>query len=409
MKALLISIGTAGDVFPFIALGKALQNRGNLVQLASHGEYRDVAESAGLTFRELHGTKALRGSVELYHPVRAIERIAKDLLLPALQPVYDLVAGLERGQWTVISHFFCYGARLSQEVHGTSLVTAVVNPFAIRSADSMPVFPKLRWLCSAPLFLRRAFFSMTSRAWDKQLAQGLNAYRTTLGLPPVMDIFYEWALSPRRVIGLFPEWFAPKAADWPAAFVHGGFPHLDQANGQRLPADLNWSDRPRVVFAAGSSGLAAESFFDHAIEASRGSHWQSLLLTGFVNGRKRDLPANVQRRPFIPFSAVLPQSDLFVHHGGLGSASAAMRAGVPQLVIPFGHDQFDTADRVVRLGVGQTLQARQQSSAIADAVTRLLNDRSIHERAREIARRMQSNASSDFACRLIEGGEPATS
>src|SRR4051794_13300375 len=238
MNAMLIAIGSSGDVFPFIGLGRALQRRGHVVHVASHSSYREFIERAGLTFRELAGVSPLSGSADVYHPVRAVERIAKDLILPSISPVYNLVTSLAQDEWTVVAHFFCYGARLAQERNGTPLTTAVVNPFAIRSAEKMPIFPKLGLLRWAPVVIRRAFLSTSSALWDRQLGPGLNAYRATLGLLPVRDIFYGWSLSPQRVVGMFPEWFAPKAADWPEAFVYGGFTVFDQGAGQALPLEL---------------------------------------------------------------------------------------------------------------------------------------------------------------------------
>ncbi len=48
--------------------------------------------------------------------------------------------------------------------------------------------------------------------------------------------------------------------------------------------------------------------------------------------------------------ALVPRLAALVHHGGIGTTAQAMRAGVPQLITPFAHDQFDNAARVERLG-----------------------------------------------------------
>ena len=133
MNVMLIAIGSAGDVFPFIGLGRALQQRGHVVHVASHSSYREFIEGAGLTFRELAGVSALCGSADVYHPVRAVERIAKDLILPSIAPVYDLVTSLEKERWTVIAHFFCYGARIAQERNGSALTrpSSTLSRFAV--------------------------------------------------------------------------------------------------------------------------------------------------------------------------------------------------------------------------------------------------------------------------------------
>ena len=53
-----------------------------------------------------------------------------------------------------------------------------------------------------------------------------------------------------------------------------------------------------------------------------------------------------------------------VHHGGIGTCAQALRAGIPQLVLPWGVDQFDNALRLKKLGVarvGNYLTARAGS------------------------------------------------
>jgi UDP:flavonoid glycosyltransferase YjiC (YdhE family) len=221
-------------------------------------------------------------------------------------------------------------------------------------------------------------------------------------MPPVRDIFYQWSLSPDRVIGLFPDWFAPRYADWPLAFLHGGFVRFEAEGGQSVPPELNRSADPLVVFTAGSAGAEARSFFAAAVAASRGQRWRSLLLTGFDNHLEGALPENVSCHPFIPLSVILPKSRLLVHHGGLGSASAALMAGIPQLVVPFGHDHFDNADRVKRLGVGREFRAKALKTKLTDAIMEMLRDETLHQRAIEISHRFPSDRSLSSLCAMIE-------
>ena len=60
--------------------------------------------------------------------------------------------------------------------------------------------------------------------------------------------------------------------------------------------------------------------------------------------------------PYAPFSALMPRLRALVHHGGIGTSAQALAAGIPQLVVPFAHDQFDNAARLRRLGVADTLR-----------------------------------------------------
>lgn len=407
MRFFLIAVGTSGDVFPFIGLGRELQERGHVVHMACPANFRSAIEGAGLTFRELPGAIAKPISANSYKPVNSIEEAAKGLLLPLLQPVYEMVSSLKPREWIVIAHPLCFGARLSQERNGTSVITAVVSPFMIRSLERVPVLPGMRWLRWAPMAVQRVFLRGAARLWDKQLGPGLNAYRQTLGLAPVRDIFYGWAFSPEGVVGLFPEWFSPRASDWPPKFVYGGFTTYDRATSQALPADLELSGRPLVVFAAGSSGSAGKAFFSAAVKTAAGQAWDAVLLTGTGNSWEGDLPPNVRQYSFIPLSVLLPKSRLLVHHGGLGSASLAFEAGVPQLVLPFGHDQFDNAHQLERLQVGRALYGRGVYDRLPGIISKILRDPRIAKRAEDLARVMNSDRSLDALCAMLETTEPA--
>ena len=64
-------------------------------------------------------------------------------------------------------------------------------------------------------------------------------------------------------------------------------------------------------------------------------------------------------QPYAPFDVLLPRVALLVHHGGIGTTAEALRAGVPQLVLPFAFDQFDNGRRVQQMGAGSVLPAAQ--------------------------------------------------
>jgi len=88
-----------------------------------------------------------------------------------------------------------------------------------------------------------------------------------------------------------------------------------------------------------------------------------------------DLPENVHVERFVAQSAVLPLVDLIVHHGGTGTVLGALEAGLPQLLLPQGADQFLNAGILRAAGAGRALtNDEQQPGAIGDAVQAMLGD-----------------------------------
>lgn len=88
-----------------------------------------------------------------------------------------------------------------------------------------------------------------------------------------------------------------------------------------------------------------------------------------------ELPDNVHVERFVAQSAVLPLVDLIVHHGGTGTVLGALEAGLPQLLLPQGADQFINAEMLTTVGAVRALtNEAQQPGAIEEAVQALLGD-----------------------------------
>jgi rhamnosyltransferase subunit B len=403
-RMLLVTLGTAGDVFPLLGVGRALRERGYEVQVASTSQYKSPIEQGGLEFLALNGIPGATDHPDYYHPTRSMRVVAERLLIPAIQPVYELISGLNPQDCALIANCHCYGARIAQEKLGFSLTSCVVTPFHLHSIRQLPVTPGLACPPWAPAIFRRAFLGMVSRLWDRELSPSVNGFRRKLGLAPAKDIWYEWCLSPQRVIGLFPEWFAPNPSDWPAQFAYGGFTVFDQGLTRAVPESLLASGPPLVIFAAGSAGRAAATFFQDAISASAGQPWRAVLLTGKdTTGVAEDLPENICRFDYVPLSQLLPLSSLVVHHGGLGTVSLALSSGIPQIALPFGHDQFDNAARLERLGVGRSLRhTKQLPDRLRILIERMLHDPSQVDRCRELRDRASVDHTTVRLCGLIE-------
>lgn len=86
-----------------------------------------------------------------------------------------------------------------------------------------------------------------------------------------------------------------------------------------------------------------------------------------------DVPAGVTVEAWVPQARLLPHADVVVHHGGSGTTLGALAAGLPQLFLPQGADQFANADAVTAAGAGlQLLPAEVTADAVAQQVRALL-------------------------------------
>jgi hypothetical protein len=119
---------------------------------------------------------------------------------------------------------------------------------------------------------------------DPHIVPALNRLRREQGLRPVSRVFKDWLHSPRRVIALFPEWFAPVQPDWPPQLLLTGFPLYDETDAHAVSADLDAflnAGQPPILFTPGSANRMAASFFAAALEAAERLGRRALFLTAY--------------------------------------------------------------------------------------------------------------------------------
>jgi UDP:flavonoid glycosyltransferase YjiC (YdhE family) len=135
--------------------------------------------------------------------------------------------------------------------------------------------------------------------------------------------------------------------------------------------------RPRVYITLGTVAFGAVEVLARAVRETAALDVDVLVAVG-PEGDPATLgeqPGNVRVERFVAQSKVLPLVDLIVHHGGTGTVLAALAAGLPQLILPQGADQFLNAATLPAVGVARALpNDAQQAGAIRDAVQALLDD-----------------------------------
>jgi UDP:flavonoid glycosyltransferase YjiC (YdhE family) len=209
------------------------------------------------------------------------------------------------------------------------------------------------------------------------------------------------------VIGFFPPWFAPPQPDWPENLHLVGFPLWDGGGGPApLPPEAaRFLDdgEPPVVITPGSAAATMHRYFAESVEALRRLGTRAMLVTNFPQQLPHPLPANVAAFGYLPFSELLPRAALLVHHGGIGTLSQAIASGIPHLVVPASHDQFDNGWRIERLGLGRSIpQSRYRALRAAQAIEEIRGNRTMREQARERAAMLDGADALSRACDLVE-------
>ncbi|MES2999093.1 MAG: glycosyltransferase [Pseudomonadota bacterium] len=357
----LLNFGSAGDVHPMLALGAGLRASGHRVCVLTNPIFANQVVREGLEFvpvGEADHYCATINHPKLWHPIDGMGVMWRYLLRPALVPSYEALARLHGGEkWLVIASPLAMGARLAQEKLGMAVVTAYTSAAMLRTVeDSMTL---ARW--RVPAVVPKAWREFAWRGLDRfklepLVRPALDAMRDKLGLPRLaQSVFGKWMHSPLAGVTLFAPWFAPRAADWPAQVVEAGFPLYDgdaaEPASPGLEAFLARGAAP-VVFMHGTASVDGAAFFQAAAAACKAVGCRAVFLG---SSGMSAWPDGIHAEPYTSFGRLLPRARALVHHGGIGSCAQALRAGVPQVIVPRAYDQFDNAMRIEQLDVGRSL------------------------------------------------------
>ncbi len=402
MKFVLAPIGSAGDVHPFVWLGKLLRARGHEVMFVAQENVREMPEQAGLP-TVIWGDAAEQEEIlhhpDLWHPKRAFHLLTRYIPKWAGENMEAIRGQVEEGRTVVIAGALAFGARVLAERTprwpGVPLLTVHLQPSIFMSVEETPVMMAgYEWLPGAPRWVRRLFFAMANRMIDRKLGKPLAKVRKGVGLPRerLRGIMRSYWHSPDGVLCLFPEWYARKAADWPEQAVTTRFPLYDESpergEDAGLEAYLRVGERP-VVITPGSANVQAAHFLKVAVEACGRVGMRALVATRYPEQVPAGDVAAVRAFKYIPFSQVFPRAAAVIHHGGIGTTAQCFAAGVPQLIMPMAHDQPDNANRIKRLGVGDFLYPKKfHAESVGWMLKGLLESPEVRDRCMGVRRRI---------------------
>jgi rhamnosyltransferase subunit B len=406
VHVLVATLGSAGDMYPFLRLARELQARGHRVTVIGPAVHAPMAQAAGVVYRPM-GTEAeylaLLEHPDVWHPRRGFA-VLWGGLERHLGVLADVIAAEPAGEpLALLAHPLALpSAALARAARpDLRIVAAWLAPANLRSVHDPLTIGALRIPPWMPLAWRAALWRFVDRSViDPAALPGLNAVRAARGLAPVAHFIEHLESAADASVTLFPSWFAPTPADWPRTLHEGVFtvydPHPD-ALSPALAAFLDAGDAP-IVFTPGSGNRQAGRWFANALAATNRLRRRAVFLTAHRAQVPALLPAHVLWQAYVPLGALLPRSAALVHHGGIGTTSQALRAGVPQLVLPLAYDQFDNGARVEALGAGRALAGwRAGPRGLASALAALTGSRATAAACASVARRSADDAATDVA------------
>jgi sterol 3beta-glucosyltransferase len=199
----------------------------------------------------------------------------------------------------------------------------------------------------------------------------------------------------------------PEPDDWPEHVHNTGYWFLDDEDWTPPNDLLDFLEKGKapVYIGFGSVGDPAKAAqaTDIMIRALALSGQRGILATGWSGISKLNQnPDNIFVLESAPHTWLFPRMAAIVHHGGAGTTAAGLRAGVPNVVVPFSNDQFAWGRRVFELGVGSKPIPRKQltTEMLSDAIQFALTDE-IRNAAKELGTKIRGEYGAETAAKVI--------
>ena len=382
MKICILTIGTRGDVQPYIALGLGLKAAGHEVTISTLNEFKSLVHQYGLFHDSLRGdflkvaqsTIGEKGGNQLKR-IRQYIEMAKDTLV-------DEWASAQKAEVLIYSPAAIGGYHVAEKLE---IPTFAAFPTPLYSPTREFPNPFLPFRNLGPF--NKLSHQLFAKLGPAMYRGPIDQFRKdVLALPPAKG---ENRLRGKPITKLYAysEVVVPKPADWDESTVVTGYWFLDApANWKPDPELVKFLQEgsPPVYIGFGSMFIGdGKQKTEIVVEALRLAGQRSILATGWGGLTADHTSKDVFVLDSVPHDWLFPKVAAIVHHGGAGTTGAALRAGKPQIICPFVGDQFFWGQRMADLGVSPSPipQTKLTAERLADAIKYAVSDTNIRQRA----------------------------
>lgn len=412
MRATILAPGSRGDVQPYIAIGQALLALGHQCTIVTTLDHEALVRSYGLeaatisvnVVDELQRVKTKRsieggGVISSFRQFAAIaKRSARSLAEVGL-------AACRAADVLVTSFGTAIVADAIAKKLGLPLVQAFNVPITMTGAFPGVLFP---WLDAGSVPRRLGHRLTRAALWLTARASAKDACIEVLGARPASFLpGHHAGLLPGPILYGFSESFLPRPADWGSEVDVTGFWFVEEPAAFMPPADLLEfleEGPPPVCVGFGSMTTEApEKVTAMVLEATKAANVRLVLLSGWARLEPGRIAKDVIVLSGVPHTWLYPRCKVVVHHGGAGTTAAAVRAGVPAVIVPFHGDQPFWASRVSKLGLGPPFLPRKKLTArrLADAIEMAMTNDAMRGRAAEAGIRVRGERGAARAAAAI--------
>ena len=368
MNTLIITLGSRGDVQPYVALGRGLKAAGHTVTVCTSSSFESFIRSYGLEYGYMSndlldlldtdaGKDAIENTTGLWGTIKMMVKLMKKSKAIQRKLLSDTWESARKANPDlIVYHPKGLGGVHIAEKLSIPAILAVPAPLAVPTAEFPPIgLPT--WNLGA--WYNRGSYKLIELGY-KSLDKVVNDFRQKeLGLEqfPKSSGFLKNAKGEAiPVLHCYSKHVVHRPTDWPDTAYVNGYWFLERQEDWTPPADLQAfldAGEPPVYVGFGSmAGKNPGKLAKIVIQALKETNLRGVIASGWGGLRVDSLPENIFTIDNAPHDWLFPRMAAVMHHGGAGTTAAGLRAGRPTIICSFIADQPFWGKRVKELGVG---------------------------------------------------------
>lgn len=405
MRIAIHTLGTRGDIQPYLALALGLKAEGHEILIAGPTQFEAFIGARGIGFAPLPGeyldlleTEEAKVAMSGGGGFAAGFRLMRHFRpIGRKQLSQEWEAAQRFGPELIIYHPKAVGApHIAERLSCPAVLASPLPGFTPTSEFASPFLP---FRSVGPF--NRASHSVMAGSAAAIFRKFIDEWRMgELGLAKRPG----QALRPRAILYAYSPEVVPVPADWPSNAAVTGYWFLNEGGMWRPDpqlADFLDAGGPPVYVGFGSMpGLDPQALVRDVSEALAQAGQRGVIATG---GGAMDVRTGGADHIHVikdaPHAQLFPLMSACVHHGGAGTTGAALRAGRPSVICPFFGDQPFWARRIQDLGVGTApLHIRKMNAAsLAACIREVTGNSTMRSRATELGARIRKEDGVDTA------------
>jgi UDP:flavonoid glycosyltransferase YjiC (YdhE family) len=401
MKILLVTRGSQGDIYPYLALATELMKRGQHLTLSLPRLFEEQAKACGIpyfpqAFDDITGmVEGAPGIKDLISWTRRVIDSQFEELIPLLKN-YDILVSTNTE----------FAAPSIAEYCGKPLIRTAYAPLLPGRVIPPPVIPPLPRMIPAALQWKGINMGLNMMVRDT-----LNRNRRKRNMSLIQDQG-EHAPAHGSNVLMYSQYLGETDPTWKYSWQISGYCFNDNFSYNEILYHkyrefVSKDSRPTLFFTLGSCNTQTRDIFcEWLFEICRAHHYKLVVGCGWwkVGSRLENQENLFLLDCAIPHFLIFPFCDAIIHHGGSGTTHSAGRAGKPQMAAPLLLDQFYWGRRIVELGIGPggIKIGHIAKDALEKKVLDLMTNPSYKENAATLGEKIQNESGIQALCEYIE-------